>query len=50
MAKVKVKVLNATVDGKGPGETISIDEKSADYLESIGYVEKVGSKKSEDKA
>ena len=50
MAKVKVKVLDAVVDGKGKGEEVSIEAKSADYLESIGYVEKVGNKKSEDKA
>lgn len=50
MAKVKVEVLNATVDGKGQGETLSIDEKSADHLERIGYVKRVAAKKSEDKA
>ncbi|MGE6896823.1 hypothetical protein [Priestia flexa] len=50
MAKVKVEVLNATVDGKGQGEVISIEEKSADHLESIGYVKRVAAKKSEDKA
>lgn len=38
MAKVRVKVLNAVVDGKGEGETLSIDERSAKHLESIGYV------------
>lgn len=42
MAKVKVKILNATIDGKGPGEIISIDEKSADHYEKIYYVERVG--------
>jgi low affinity Fe/Cu permease len=41
MAKVKVKVLNATVDGKGPNSVITIEEKSAKHLESIGYVERV---------
>lgn len=41
MAKVKVKVLNAYVDGKGPGEELSMDNRSADHLESIGYVEKI---------
>ena len=49
MAKVKVEVLNAVVDGKGEGEVISIEEKSADHLELIGYVKRVAAKKSEDK-
>ncbi|WP_144559560.1 hypothetical protein [Shouchella miscanthi] len=39
MAKTKVKVLNAVVDGKRQGEQLEIDEKSAAYLSSIGYVE-----------
>lgn len=39
MAKVKVKVLNAVVDGHAEGAVISVDEKSAKHLESIGYVE-----------
>lgn len=38
MANVKAKVLNAVVDGKGEGEVVTIDEKSAKHLESIGYV------------
>lgn len=41
--KVKVRVLNATVDGHGPGEVISIDERSVDHLESIRYVARLGS-------
>lgn len=51
MAKVKCKVLNAVVDGKGEGEVVTIEEKSAKHLESIGYVEiqKAEAKKSEDK-
>lgn len=39
MAKVNVKVLKAVVDGKGEGSTLSIDERSAKHLESIGYVQ-----------
>ena len=39
--KVEVEVLEAEVDGKVKGETLEIDEKSADYLESIGYVKKL---------
>ena len=42
MAKVKVRVLDAVVDGHKKGEVISIDEKSAAYLESIRYVKRVG--------
>jgi len=37
--KVKVNVLDAVVDGKGKGAKLEIDERSARYLESIGYVE-----------
>lgn len=50
MAKVKVEVLNAVVDGKVEGEQLSIEEKSAKYLESIGYVKFVNKKDAEDKA
>ncbi len=50
MPKVKVEILDAVVDGKGKGEQISIEEKSADYLESIGYVKRLTAKKQEDKA
>ncbi|WP_263708004.1 hypothetical protein [Shouchella tritolerans] len=39
MAKVTVRVLNAIVDGKRKGERLDIEEKSAAYLSSIGYVE-----------
>lgn len=39
--KVEVEVLEAEVDGKVKGETLEIDGKSADYLESIGYVKKL---------
>jgi hypothetical protein len=41
VAKVKVEVLNATVDGKSEGSVITIEEKSAKHLESIGYVKRV---------
>lgn len=51
MAKVKVRVLNATVDKHGPGSEIMVEEKSAKHLENIGYVERVAKKedKKEDK-
>ncbi|MED4234410.1 hypothetical protein WKH56_10615 [Priestia sp. SB1] len=39
--KVEVEVLDAEIDGKVKGETLEIDEKSADYFESIGYVKKL---------
>jgi hypothetical protein len=38
MAKVKVEVLDAVVDGKGKGAKLEIDKRSADYLASINYV------------
>jgi hypothetical protein len=38
MTKVKVKVVGAYVDGHAPGSTISIDKKSAEYLEKVGYI------------
>jgi len=41
MAKVKVEVLDAVVDGHKKGAQIDIEEKSANYLEKIGYVKKV---------
>ena len=40
-SRIEVEVLDAVVDGKGQGEKIQIDEKSADYLEQIGYVKRV---------
>lgn len=39
MAKVKIKVTGAYVDGHAPGSEISVEEKSAKYLESVGYAE-----------
>lgn len=38
MAKVKVEVLDAVVDGKRKGEVVELDEKQAKYLETIRYV------------
>jgi hypothetical protein len=54
MANKKVKVLKAVVDGKGEGEILDIDSKSADMLVKNGYVElvkeeKKAPKKDEDK-
>lgn len=45
MAKTKVEVLNAIVDGARRGETITIDSRSAAHLESIGYVKIIGEEK-----
>lgn len=53
MAKVKVRVLNAVVDGKGAGSELSIDERSVSVLVSNGYIELVNGEektKVEDKA
>lgn len=49
MAKKKVRVLNAIVDGHGKGKEIEVDAKSADMLIRNGYVELVKEKKKEDK-
>lgn len=38
MAKINVEVVGAYVDGKAPGSTLSIEEKSANHLKSLGYV------------
>jgi hypothetical protein len=35
--KVRLEVTGAYVDGHGPGSIVSVDEKSAKQLESIGY-------------
>jgi hypothetical protein len=41
MANVKVRVTNAVVDGNAHGSVIEINEKSAEHLVSLGYVELV---------
>lgn len=41
MAKTKIEVLDAVVDGQTKGAQFEIESKSADYLASIGYVKKV---------
>ncbi len=41
IAKVKVEVLNAVVDGKGRGEQLEIEEKSAEHFEKLNYVKRV---------
>ncbi len=41
MAKVKVEVTGAYVDGQGPGSIVTVDEKVAEHLERNGYGKKV---------
>lgn len=45
MAKVKVEVLDAVVDGHKKGEQIMVDERSAKMLEENYYVKRVAEKK-----
>lgn len=37
MAKVKIEVTGAYIDGNAPGTQIDVEEKSAIHLEKIGY-------------
>lgn len=41
MAKVKVEVLDAIVNGHSKGSKIEVEEKDAKHLVSIGYVKEV---------
>jgi hypothetical protein len=41
MAKVKIEVLDAVIDGRVKGEQLEVDEKSAKHLIGIGYAKKV---------
>lgn len=50
MTKVKVRVLHSFVDGKGHGETVQIDERSAKALVANGYVELVKEEKTKESA
>lgn len=45
MAKKKVKVLDAVVDGKKRGSILEVDSKTADMLLKNGYVEIVKEEK-----
>lgn len=47
MAKVKVEVTGAVVDGNPSGSTIEIDKRSAEALEARGYVKIIGEVKTE---
>ena len=37
----KIKVLEAVVNGHGFGSILTVTDKEADYLEKIGYAERV---------
>jgi hypothetical protein len=37
MAKVKIEVLDAVIDGRVKGEQLEVGEKSAKHLVEIGY-------------
>lgn len=41
MAKVKIEVLNAVIDGKCKGEQLEVEEKSAKHLIEIGYAKEI---------
>ena len=45
MAKVKIEVLDAVVDGQPKGSQFEIEQADADFLESIGYVRKIAQRK-----
>lgn len=49
MAKKKVEVLGAIVDGHVEGDVIEVDEKSAEMLVKNGYVKYVNEPKKQDK-
>jgi hypothetical protein len=41
VAKSKIEVVGAYVDGHGPGSIIEVEENSAKYLVEIGYAKPV---------
>ena len=45
MAKPKIEVVGAYVDGHGPGSIIEVEENSAKYLVEIGYAKPVTTSK-----
>lgn len=49
MTKVKVEVTNAVVDDKVHGETLTLDQKDAERLQSIGYVKIIEEKETKKK-
>lgn len=47
MAKVKIEVLNAVIDGHKHGEQLEVSEKDAEKFIAIGYAKKVAEKPAE---
>jgi len=41
MAKTKIEVLDAVIDGKRKGEQLEVEAKSAEHLINIGYAKEV---------
>lgn len=41
MAKTKIEVLDAVIDGHVKGEQLEVDAKSAEHLIKIGYAKEV---------
>lgn len=41
MAKVKIEVVNAIIDGHTHGQQLEVGEKDAEKLEGIGYAKRV---------
>jgi hypothetical protein len=44
LAKTKIEVLNAVIDGHKQGEQLDVDAKSAKHLIAIGYAKEVEEK------
>lgn len=44
MAKVKIEVLDATINGLSKGEQLEVERKEADHLIEIGYAKEVAEK------
>lgn len=44
MAKVKIEVLDAIIDGLSKGEQLEVERKDADRLIEIGYAKEVAEK------
>lgn len=49
MAKVKIEVLNAVIDGRKKGEQLEVSEQDAKKLVAIGYAKEVTEAKAESK-
>jgi hypothetical protein len=41
VAKVRIEVLDAVIDGKKKGEQLEVEEKDAKHLIAIGYAKEV---------